>query len=83
MVLSLGQRLEIQVKGCGHFGHFLHFCGLTYERDRVQRVKISGLQPEFASFQIVSQNIRIRPYYRDRLQISAFVSPYIRTNGSK
>ena len=38
-----------------HFGHVLHFCELTYERDRVQRVKIGGLQPEFAFHQIVSQ----------------------------
>eukprot|EP00116_Pleurobrachia_bachei_P018796 sb/3479058/ len=27
----------------------------TYERDRVQRVKIGGLQPEFALYQIVSK----------------------------
>ena len=46
------------------FGHFLHFCELTYERDRVQRVKICGLQPEFAFHQIVSQKIKIRPYYK-------------------
>ena len=45
-----------------HFGHALHFCDLTYERDRVQRVKIDGLQPEFALYQIVSQKIKIRPY---------------------
>jgi hypothetical protein len=38
-----------------HFGHVLHFCELTYERDRVQRVKIGGLQPEFALYQIVSK----------------------------
>ena len=38
-----------------HFGHVLHFCDLTYERDRVQRVKIGGLQPEFALYQIVSK----------------------------
>ena len=44
------------------FGHFLNFCELTYGRDRVQRVKISGLQPEFALHQIVSQKIKIRPY---------------------
>ena len=46
-----------------HFGHVLHFCELTYERDRVQRVKIGRLQPEFAFHQIVSQKIKIRPYY--------------------
>ena len=45
-----------------HFGHVLHFCELTYGRDRVQRVKIGGLQPEFAFHQIVSQKIKIRPY---------------------
>eukprot|EP00116_Pleurobrachia_bachei_P003191 sb/3463453/ len=43
-----------------HFGHVLHFCDLAYERDRVQRVKIGGLQPEFAFHQIVSQKIKIR-----------------------
>eukprot|EP00116_Pleurobrachia_bachei_P003043 sb/3463305/ len=43
----------------GHFGHVLHFCELTYERDRLQRVKIGGLQPEFALYQIVSQKIKI------------------------
>eukprot|EP00116_Pleurobrachia_bachei_P001031 sb/3461293/ len=46
-----------------HLEHVLHFCELTYERDRVQRVKIGGLQPEFAFHQIVSQKIKIRPYY--------------------
>ena len=44
------------------FGHFLHHGELTYERDRVQRVKICGLQPKFAFHQIVSQKIKIRPY---------------------
>eukprot|EP00116_Pleurobrachia_bachei_P004549 sb/3464811/ len=43
-----------------HFGHVLHFCELTYERNRVQRVKIGGLQPDFAFHQIVSQKVKIR-----------------------
>ena len=38
-----------------HFEHVLQFCELAYGRDRVQRVKIGGLQPEFAFHQIVSQ----------------------------
>jgi len=55
-ILELGMNKNV------HFGHVLHFSDLTYERDRVQRVKIGGLQPEFALYQIVSQKIKIRPY---------------------
>ena len=61
--LLFSSSLKIQVKGRGRFGHVLHFCDLAYERDRVQRVKIGGLQPEFAFHQIVCHKIKIRPYY--------------------
>ena len=46
-----------------HFRHVLHFSGLAYGRHRVQGVKMGRLQPELAFQQIVSQQIRIRPYY--------------------
>ena len=35
------------------FGHVLHFSGLSYGRHRVQRVKIGGVQPDFAFQQMV------------------------------
>ena len=49
--------LEMYMNKYAHFGHVLHFSGLTYGRHRVQGVKIGGLQPELAFQQIVSQTL--------------------------
>ena len=70
-----------------HFEHFLQFYELTYGRDRVQQVKISGLQPEFAFHQIVSQPLlfvtdsslppfnSLSPLVRPQLQFQCFDVP--------